>query len=192
MNETMEEQYKALGTYLIEKVDYNRVNVDKQTLESIIAASCDFDFNDNARTSYVIPDIVHPRQSISVKFSNVHFSLKTALDMILLIPDQKLSNELEIIRFIIGVMKFSLDNFEIEIGTDETKILRQIYLLDYNRKGVLETILKENMEGIDDEKFDKAINNLKITHCIEDVFMDIDGKTEKAYILIEKVLLNIR
>lgn len=191
-NERIADQYQALTTFLMENVGYDAEKVDRETIESIIDASCEFDQSDDSKTSTVIPNMAYPEKSISVKFTNIHFGFKQALDMVMLVPTKQLSGELEIIKFIISIMKFTVDSVSEEVGIEETRIIKALCMLDYAGKGISKDRLKAEVEDISDKEFSTAIATLEKLNCIQSFYEDIDGKTEEMYRMTETVLLNIK
>lgn len=191
-NERIADQYQALTSFLMENIGYDAANVDRETIESIIDASCEFNQRDEAKASILIPDMNHPEKSLSVKFSNVRFGFKQALDMVMLVPTKPLTGEFELIKFILSIMKFTINNVPEEVGVEETKVIKALCMLDYRGDGVSRSSLKAELTDIDDKKFDEAIAKLEKINCLQSFFRDSDGKTEEMFHLTETVLLNIK
>ena len=112
--------------------------------------------------------------------------------MILLVPTKTMSNELEIIKFIVGIVKFTVSNAATDIDVPETEIIRKLCLLDYNGEGVSKEKLMSEVNDLDNVKFEAALKKLESINSVQSYYIDEDGKTKKMYRITENVVLNIK
>ena len=183
-NEMIAEDYDRLSDYLLTCMGHEKA--DEVTIKSLIGSCAEFDGAGISKSSMVFPNPVNPKESVSLKFSNVKFSLRLAFDIILLNPVKPPSDKNEMLMFMIRVLKLAFGEMVKILDEDMANVLQAIYMLSYDNHGatmekIIEYCRKYNMQA---ESMERVIYNLENIKCIELV--------EGEYKLAETVILNLK
>lgn len=165
-NESVSEKYDELSEYLLANIDHE--NIDKVAVRSLIGVCAEFEGTEISKNSMIFPNPIRHGESISVKFSNIKFSLRLAFDSILLSPSDFMNDKGDIIRFIIKVIKLANSEMSIHLDTDMTTVLKAVYMLSYDNHGACMEKLTDyaSQNGIEQEKVKEIISDLESIKCV--------------------------
>lgn len=182
-NEMISEQYEELNRYLLERINHNEL--DEVTIKSLVNSCVEFDSSGLSKNTMLFPNLVRPKQSVSVKFSNINFSLRLAFDIILLNPPKEMDNGMDIIRFVVRLIKLAVGEMVEILDEDMTMVLKAIYMLSYDNHGAdiekIKKFCKDN--GMENQGIESILNKLENIKCIQ--------MENEEYKIAEKLILNL-
>ena len=182
-NELISEQYDELTNYLWSNISHD--NLDKTTIRSLIGSCAEFEGAGISKNTMVFPNLFSPEESVSVKFSNVKFSLNVAFDIVLLDPNKSMEDKTTMLLFVVRLLKLAYNNMIQKLDKDMTKVLHAVYMLSYDEHGAtiedIKRYCKDNK--MDVRQMSSIIEQLEKIKCIK-----LDNG---EYKLAETVILNL-
>ena len=182
-NEMISERYTEFSEYLLKNIAHD--NIDEVEIKSVIGACAEFEGAGITKNSMVFPNLVKPGESISVKFSNVKFSLRLAFDIVLLNPTKPVESKTDMIQFIVKILKMSFGEMVEMLDVDMTTVLKAVYMLSYDNHGAsMDKIVDYvSKNGMDEVKTKEVVDDLEKIKCI--------SLNDGEYTLAETIVLNL-
>lgn len=181
-NENSAEKYTEFSEYLLKNIPHE--NVDEVAVKSLLGSCVEFEGAGITKNSMIFPNLANPRESVSIKFSNVKFNLSTACDIILLWTSNPLESKIAMLQFVVKILKIALRAVKM-VDEDMTTVIRAVYMQSYDNHGAsMEKIIEYGSKsGMNISKIRETVNGLEEIKCI---FLK-----ENEYFLAETIILNL-
>lgn len=170
-NETTVDYYNELTDYLLKEIEHTEK--DENTLKSLIRSCSEFEGTGITKNSIVLPNLRKPKESVSIKFSNIHFSLELILEIILTTTSENISEIMEqktrLLQFVLRLFNLIQGKIIEKIDENMTLVLKAIYMLSYDEHGVSLEKIKEYCKKYEltDTEVEENITHLEDLKCIE-------------------------